>query len=103
MIRPLKILARCALLFLFVSGCTSLTGETMGQNVDDSNTTATVKAKLTADTASNLTRVEVTTVRGVVHLTGIVETDAQRSRAEQIASQVGGVKGVVNNLQLQKR
>ena len=92
-------LSLCALLLLAVSGCTTLTGETMGQNIDDTNLTATVKAKLVADKASNLTRVEVTTIRGVVHLTGVVDNAAQRARAEQIAAQVSGVKSVVNNLQ----
>jgi hyperosmotically inducible protein len=103
MTRTFAALGVCLLFFMLVSGCTALTGETLGQNVDDTNITTTVKAKLTADKASNLTRVEVTTTRGVVHLAGIVETEAQRERAEQIASQVGGVKSVVNNLQIQKR
>jgi len=88
---------------MFVTGCKALTGETLGQNIDDTNITATVKAKLTADKASNLTRVEVNTTNSVVYLTGIVDSAAQRERAEQIASQVGGVKSVVNNLQVQKK
>ena len=100
MTRALRILAVCMLFFMAISGCTALTGETLGQNIDDTNITATVKAKLVADKVSNLTRVEVNTTRGVVYLTGIVDTDAQRRRAEQIASQVGGVKSLVNNLQV---
>ena len=99
MARIFGILSVLALFVAIGSGCTALTGETMGQNIDDTNLTATVKAKLVADKASNLTRVEVTTIRGVVHLTGVVDNAAQRTRAEQIASQVGGVKSVVNNLQ----
>lgn len=93
--------------FLFltaISGCTSMTGETLGQNIDDSNITAAVKAKLaTAEKVSTLTRIDVDTVRGVVHLGGVVETDADRARAEQLASQVGGVKRVINDLQVRKR
>ena len=99
MTRLFGILSVLALFVTLGSGCVALTGETMGQNIDDTNLTATVKAKLVADKASNLTRVEVNTTRGVVHLTGVVENAAQRARAEQIASQVGGVKSVVNNLQ----
>ena len=101
--RKLKMLAAGALLLAAVSGCTSLTGETMGQNIDDTNITATVKAKLAGEKASTLTRIEVDTVRGVVHLRGIVDTESERARAEQIARQVGGVKSVVNNLQLRNR
>ncbi len=101
--RLFRTLAVCTLFLMFVTGCKALTGETLGQNIDDTNITATVKAKLTADKASNLTRVEVNTTNSVVYLTGIVDSAAQRERAEQIASQVGGVKSVVNNLQVQKK
>src|SRR5713226_8815528 len=103
MTRLSRAVAVCALFLMFVSGCTAMTGESLGQNIDDTNITATVKAKLAAEKASSLTRVDVTTTRGVVQLTGVVETDAQRAQAEQIAGQVGGVRGVVNNLQVQKR
>jgi osmotically-inducible protein OsmY len=93
--------------FLFltaISGCTRMTGETLGQNIDDTNITAAVKAKLaSAEKVSTLTRIDVDTVRGVVHLGGVVETDAERARAEQLASQVGGVKRVINDLQIRKR
>jgi hyperosmotically inducible protein len=47
-----------------------------------------------------LTRVQVDTNRGVVQLTGVVDSAADRSKAEQIARGVGGVKSVVNNLQV---
>jgi osmotically-inducible protein OsmY len=46
--------------------------------------------------------VEVETNNGIVYLTGQVETAEQRSRIGQLASQVGSVKRVVNNLQIQK-
>jgi hyperosmotically inducible periplasmic protein len=88
---------------LVVSGCTSMTGQTAGQYVDDSTITASVKAKLVEDKAANLTRIEVDTTNQVVTLNGIVESADQRAKAEQLARQVGGVKGVKNNLQVQKR
>ncbi|HEX9442625.1 MAG TPA: BON domain-containing protein [Candidatus Binatia bacterium] len=101
--RGIKMLAACMLFLMAVSGCQSLTGETLGQNIDDTNITAAVKAKLAGEKASTLTRIDVDTVRGVVHLGGVVTTDQDRARAEQIASQVGGVRRVVNDLQVQKR
>ena len=102
--RGLRMFAAGMLVFMAISGCTSLTGETLGQNIDDTNITAAVKTKLaTGDKASTLTRVDVDTVRGVVSLNGVVATDQERVRAEQLASQVGGVKRVINNLQVQKR
>jgi len=79
-----------------------MTGETAGQNVDDSTITASVKTKLAADKIGSLTRVDVDTTRQVVSLNGIVESPEQKARAEQLASQVSGVKKVNNNLQIQK-
>jgi len=97
-----RMIASTALLtiFLFLTGCQALTGETLGQNIDDANVTAYVKAKLASDKAINLTRIGVETTRGVVHLTGIVGSDEERQRAEELARNVDGTKDVVNNLQV---
>jgi osmotically-inducible protein OsmY len=61
-----------------------------------------VKSKLAADKLGSLTRIDVDTTRQVVSLNGIVESPEQKARAEQLASQVSGVKKVNNNLQIQK-
>lgn len=101
--RGLRMLAAGMLILMALSGCTSMTGETLGQNIDDTNITAAVKTKLaTGDKASTLTRINVDTVRGVVSLNGVVATEQDRSRAEQLAGQVGGVRRVINNLQIQR-
>ncbi|MBI2360580.1 MAG: BON domain-containing protein [Deltaproteobacteria bacterium] len=91
------------MLSLVAAGCQALTGQTVGQNIDDSNLTAYVKAKLTADKAVNFTRVGVKTVRGTVYLTGTVDSPDQKARAGQLAGEVQGVKDVVNNLQIAQR
>jgi hyperosmotically inducible periplasmic protein len=88
---------------LAVSGCTSMTGQTAGQYVDDTTITTSVKAKLTAEKAANFTRIDVDTTNQVVTLNGVVESADQKAKAEQIARQVGGVKSVKNNLQIQKQ
>ena len=90
-------------IFALVSGCQSMTGSTAGQNVDDSTITASVKTKLASEKLSTLTRVEVDTIRGVVSLNGMAETAEQRARVESLTRQVDGVKGVNNNLQVQKK
>ena len=91
------------ILSLQPSACTAMTGESLGQNVDDTTITTTVKSKLALEKASSLTRIGVDTVKGVVHLTGVVESAAVRDRATAVAREVGGVRGVVNNLQLQSK
>ena len=86
-----------------MSGCQSMTGSTAGQNVDDSTITASVKTKLAGEKLSTLTRVEVDTIRGVVSLNGVAETAETRARVESLTRQVDGVRGVNNNLQIQKK
>jgi hyperosmotically inducible protein len=88
---------------LTMAACQSMTGKTVGQNVDDATITASVKSKLVAEKASNLTRVDVDTNSGTVYLNGTVESPEQKTRAEQLAWQAKGVKSVVNNLQVQKK
>jgi len=89
------------LVALYLSGCTSITGETMGQSIDDTTITTSVKSKLAVDKASSLSRVGVETTRGTVQLTGVVENAATKDKAAAIARSVSGVKNVVNNLQIQ--
>jgi hyperosmotically inducible protein len=83
-------------------GCTSMTGQSTGEYVDDRTITSRVKAKLVADKSTNLTRVDVDTVNRVVSLNGIVLSPEHKTRAEQLALQVSGVREVKNNLQIQR-
>jgi hyperosmotically inducible protein len=101
MITIIKRWAAAGMMVLLLTGCQALTGKTAGQNVDDATITASVKSTLVADKAANLTRVDVDTNNGVVSLNGVVESTQQKSRAEQLARRVDGVKSVVNNLQVQ--
>ena len=89
-------------LFL-MTGCQALTGQTMGENIDDSCITGAVKTQLASDKLVSLTRVEVETNNGIVYLTGQVQTAEQRPHIGSLASQVKGVKRVVNNLQVINR
>ena len=100
MIRTIKNVAGTLVVLFLMSSCQAMTGETMGQNIDDTTITTTVKTKLAAEKGITLTRVQVDTNRGVVQLTGVVDSASDRSKAEQIARGVGGVKSVVNNLQV---
>ena len=86
---------------LSLGACQSTTGKTTGQTMTDSRITAAVQSKLTADRVSNFTRVDVDTERGVVNLSGVVQSADQKSRAEELTRQVNGVSRVNNNLQIQ--
>ena len=78
--------------------CTTVTGKTAGESIDDASITVAVKAKLAEDEISTLTRVAVETNLRTVYLAGVVETEAVRARAEALARSVKGVRDVVNNL-----
>ena len=83
------------------AGCTSMTGKTAGENVDDASITASVKTKLAAEKPATLTKVDVDTNKGTVYLTGNVENAVIKARATDLARQVAGVREVVNNLKIQ--
>ncbi|RPH85695.1 MAG: BON domain-containing protein [Candidatus Rokuibacteriota bacterium] len=95
--------AMLLVLVITATACQSMTGRSTGTNIDDAGITASVKSKLVADKAANLTRVDVDTNNGTVYLNGTVESPEQKSRAEQLAWQATGVRSVVNNLQVQKK
>ena len=99
----LRRLAAALVTVAVLAGCGTLTGKSAGTNADDATITASVKSKLVADKAGNLTRVDVDTNNRTVYLNGTVDSAEQKARAEQLAWQAQGVKSVVNNLQVHKR
>ena len=103
MIQAFKKLTAALAFLLLIAGCQAMTGETAGQNIDDGTLTTSVKTSLAGERINTLTRVGVETNNGVVVLTGEVETAQEKSRAGTVASQVKGVKRVINNLQVIKR
>ncbi len=80
----------CLLLAAFAVACS--------KGPDDATITNGVKAKIAADSPALANAVTVTTIEGVVTLTGAVDSDAIKAKVEQSAKSVEGVKSVVNNL-----
>lgn len=73
-----------------------------GEVVDDGVVTAKVKAKLVDDPVTKAYEINVETFKGTVQLSGFVDSAEARSRATQLAKDVGGVKDVKNSLQVRK-
>ena len=88
-------------IMMLLAACSSMTGKTLGENIDDAGITAKVKAKLAGEKISTVTRIDVDTNQGVVALNGTVSTEAMRVRAAEVARDVKGVRDVVNNLKVQ--
>src|SRR3990172_1907221 len=103
MVRTFKMMIGALAVLFLMTGCQAMTGQTMGENIDDSYITGAVKTQLASDKLVSLTRVEVETNNGIVYLTGQVQTAEQKSHIGSLASQVKGVKRVVNNLQVINR
>jgi osmotically-inducible protein OsmY len=78
------------------------TEPTAGESVDDAVVTAKVKAKLVDDEVTKAYQINVETFKGTVQLSGSVDSAEARSRATELARDVGGVKDVKNSLQVGK-
>ena len=72
----------------------------LATKIDDTTITAKVKSKLAIDDGVKARNIDVDTLEGVVTLTGQVKSWGERSRAQQIAQETDGVKGVKNNLEV---
>ncbi len=95
MVRFLLVLLVIAL----IGGCAgSRTQESTGEYVDDSAITAKVKADILGDPSLKVFQISVETFKGVVQLSGFVNSPQAVSRAGEVASRVSGVKSVRNNL-----
>ncbi|MGD8393910.1 MAG: BON domain-containing protein [Candidatus Eiseniibacteriota bacterium] len=67
----------------------------------DHRVSAAVEDRLAADAAVPQHRVEVTTRRGVVTLTGVVENLLARDRARRLAETVRGVRAVIDRIEVE--
>jgi hyperosmotically inducible protein len=79
-------------------GCNST--QTVGEQLDDTRISTAVTAKLAADPEVNPFEIDVDTQDGVVRLSGMVETNTQRSEAEKLARNTDGVTRVINDIKL---
>ncbi len=98
---PLRAVPTALLLATLLVGCQTLTGQTAGENVEDARITLAIKTALAKGQAVTLTRIGVKTVRGVVYLTGVVDSPELKRRATEIGQQFEGVRRVENDLEVQ--
>ena len=91
------------LLSVGAAGCSVFSDqESTGQYVDSAAISTNVKTKLASDGGMTLAnQVKVETLKDVVQLSGFVPSDADRTKAEQIAWSVEGVRGVKNDIIVQ--
>ena len=75
-------------------------GEKAGVAIEDAEITAKVKAAIFAEPGLRTLQISVDTVKGVVTLSGSVDTQPNSDRAKGLAGAVMGVNGVENRLVL---
>lgn len=100
----LKLMTRFLLGFVLVISL-SLTGcaggkkhESTGEYFDDIVLTTKVKASILGDSRLKVLQIDVETYKGVVQLSGFVDTADAANRAVELARRVRGVKMVNNSL-----
>jgi osmotically-inducible protein OsmY len=82
-----------------IAGCASTrTTESTGQYVDGSTITAKVKTAILEDPSLKVFDISVVTFKDVVQLSGFVNSSEIRNHATVVASSVGGVRSVKNDL-----
>jgi hyperosmotically inducible periplasmic protein len=97
-VHPLVVLLLAAVGTLAAACAATPTQESTGGFIDDSTITAKVKTNLAQDAKVSATDVHVKTYKGVVDLSGFVNSSSEISEAGLVAGQVSGVKSVHNNL-----
>ncbi|HJY78506.1 MAG TPA: BON domain-containing protein [Burkholderiales bacterium] len=74
-----------------------------GEFTDDAAVTAKVKSAIATDAgARTAAAVNVETYRGVVQLTGFVDSEDQATRAVSAAKKVQGVRSVKNDIRIKR-
>ena len=78
------------------------THRSTGRYIDDATITSQVKTKLIADEQVKARDINVETYKGVVSLSGFVESKTEANQAVALAEQVQGVKSVKDDLHVRQ-
>jgi osmotically-inducible protein OsmY len=96
-----SILLLAAAAFTSLGGCASTsTQESTGQYMDDTAITTKVKAAVFNDASLKSAEINVETFKGVVQLSGFVNSATDIQRAVMLAQGVRGVVSVRNDMRL---
>jgi hypothetical protein len=96
--RILKFMVCLALITAFVGCASTRTKEGTGEYVDDTAITTKVKAAIFTHPDLKVMQINVETFKGVVQLSGFVNSKESVTKAGEVARGVKGVTGVKNNL-----
>lgn len=96
--RMLKFLVCIGLITTFLGCAATQKQESTGQYVDDSVITTKVKAAIFNEATLKTMQINVETFKGVVQLSGFVDSAQSVKKAGEVAGSVSGVVSVKNDL-----
>jgi osmotically-inducible protein OsmY len=96
--RIMKFLASFVLITAFLGCAATPKRESTGQYIDDSAITTKVKAEIFDEATLKTLQINVKTYKGVVQLSGFVDSAHSVRKAGEVAGGVNGVVSVENNL-----
>jgi osmotically-inducible protein OsmY len=96
--RILKSLACIGLIVTFLGCAATQRHESTGQYIDDSVITTKVKAAIFDEATLKTLQINVETFKGVVQLSGFVDSAESVTKAGEVAGRVEGVHEVNNSL-----
>ena len=85
------------------SGCATMTGETAGENIDDSTIHTKAIAAVVQDPDAHYFKIDVTVTKGEVVLTGFVNSRQTEDRLVAKIREIRGVKSVKSLLSVEKK
>jgi osmotically-inducible protein OsmY len=85
------------------SGCASMTGETAGENIDDSTIHTKATAIVVKDPDAHYFKIDVTVIQGDVVLQGFVNSRETEERLVAKIREIRGVKSVKSLLKMEER
>ena len=85
------------------SGCATMTGETAGENIDDSTIHSKVSAIVLKDPDAQYFKLDYTVTKGDVVLTGFVNSRQTEDRLVAKIREIRGVKSVKSLLKVEEK
>lgn len=100
-IKPWLLAALLAVTSINVISCASTrTSEGAGEYIDDTVITAKVKSAFLAEKGLKVAEINVETYKGVVQLSGFIESRSDADRAISLARAVAGVTSVKDDMRI---
>lgn len=96
--RILLLVVCIGMLTVFMGCASTRTSESAGGYVDDTTITTKVKSAILMDSSLKVMQINVETFKGVVQLSGFVNSAQSAAKAAEVARGVKGVVSVKNDL-----